>query len=106
MASTPVPAHLNFITGNKNKLAEVRAHSSAVPPPASFSYSACAEQEPCTEPTLFSACVQNAWTPCDQDIVYKLEILQAALLQPLRLGEPAVSRHIPGLLSLHCLVSN
>jgi len=25
MTSTPVPAHLNFITGNKNKLAEVQA---------------------------------------------------------------------------------
>lgn len=25
MTSTPVPKHLNFITGNKNKLAEVQA---------------------------------------------------------------------------------
>jgi inosine triphosphate pyrophosphatase len=31
MASTPsVPAHLNFITGNKNKLAEVQAILSGV----------------------------------------------------------------------------
>ncbi len=30
MTSTPVPKHLNFITGNKNKLAEVQAILSGV----------------------------------------------------------------------------
>jgi inosine triphosphate pyrophosphatase len=30
MSSTQVPAHLNFITGNKNKLAEVQAILSGV----------------------------------------------------------------------------
>lgn len=30
MASSSVPAHLNFITGNKNKLAEVQAILSGV----------------------------------------------------------------------------
>lgn len=30
MASSPLPTHLNFITGNKNKLAEVQAILSGV----------------------------------------------------------------------------
>jgi inosine triphosphate pyrophosphatase len=30
MSSSPIPTHLNFITGNKNKLAEVQAILSGV----------------------------------------------------------------------------
>jgi hypothetical protein len=42
---TPVPKHLNFITGNKNKLAEVcaREFSALSCPCMLFSYSACSE---------------------------------------------------------------